>query len=141
MARNRANFLSNQIKLNDDVQSTLKNMKDEPQHLSEGGDMEEEPVVKEEYDSEPKDVKHAALANFVSSHSKIDVGKKRARSTSSSSDSDDNLVPEKKKWKVELTDSQLEMLLRHADFKGKIKNKLKRKASVKRLNRSAKKLS
>ena len=141
LARNRANFLSNQLKLNEDVRSTLKNLKEEPQHLSEGGDMEEDTVVKEEYDSEPKNVDNAAMANLVSSYSKKDFGKKRARSNSSSSDTDDNLVPEKKKWKVELTDSQLEMLLSHADFKGKIKNKLKRKASVKRLNRNAKKLS
>ena len=92
----------------------MKNLKDEPQHLSEGGEFEDDRAIKEKYDSEPKDVSHAAFTNIVKYHDENAIGKKRARSTSSS-DTDTDLLPEKKKWKVEFTDSQLEMLLRHAD--------------------------
>ena len=46
----------------------------------------------------------------------------------------------KKKWRVELSDEQLDILMRCSDFKDKVQRRLKRKAAVKRLQRSGKKL-
>ena len=46
----------------------------------------------------------------------------------------------KKKWRVELSDEQLDMLMRCSDFKEKVQKRLRRKSAVKRLQRSGEKL-
>ena len=46
----------------------------------------------------------------------------------------------KKKWKITLSDEQLDILMRNTEFKDKVQKRLRRRSAVKRLQRSGKKL-
>ena len=72
-------------------------------------------------------------------------GEKSKRKRTETSDSEDSeasaeRIHDKKKWRVELSDEQLDILLKNSDFKAKVQRRLRRRSAVKRLQRSSKKL-
>ena len=68
---------------------------------------------------------------------------KRKRTSSAESEDSEacaERMHSKKKWRVELSDEQLDILMRCNDFKEKVKKRLRRSSALKRLQRSGKKL-
>ena len=145
IAHNTGKFLSNKIKLNDLIRKELSKAQ-EINAMSEGAEEEVQLKVEPQYDSEPATGNLATLENVAKLPEfkyKEEGGAKRKRITSEGSEDSEACAERdhsKKKWRVELSDEQLDILMRCSNFKDKVQRRLKRKAAVKRLQRSGKKL-
>ena len=143
-AHNTGRYLSNKIKLNDMIRKELAQQEAEVSAMSEGGEVEPRVKMENDYDSEPRSMNLGTAENVSKlPEFKDETGPKRKRSRSSSSDDSEAEVERdhtKKKWKITLSDEQLDILMRNTEFKDKVQRRLRRRSAVKRLQRSGKKL-